>query len=87
MYLACSRHPQVQQVHLHQGPQDNDPDVFLEDNTICQTHEKPGIICVSTEGTAAPMETLFSLSSYSKPKIKNKMMTDNLNSLDQFSSH
>ena len=30
------------------------------------------------KGHAAPMETLFSLLSYSKPKIKNKMMTDNL---------
>ena len=27
---------------------------------------------------AAPVETLFSSLSYSKPKIKNKMMTDNL---------
>ena len=30
------------------------------------------------KGHAAPMETLFSSLSYSKPKIKNKMMTDNL---------
>ena len=30
------------------------------------------------KGHAAPMETLFSLLSYSKPKIKNKMMTENL---------
>ena len=30
------------------------------------------------KGHAAPMETLFSLLSYSKPKIKNKMTTDNL---------
>ena len=30
------------------------------------------------KGHAAAMETLFSLLSYSKPKIKNKMMTDNL---------
>ena len=55
MHPACSRHPQVQQVHLHQGPQDNDPDVFLEDNkTGLQTHEEAGIICVSTEGTCSP---------------------------------
>ena len=55
MHLACSRHPQVQQVHLHQGPQANHPNVFLEDNTtVCQTHEKAGIICVSTEGTCSP---------------------------------
>ena len=33
MSPACSRHPQVQLVQLHQGPQDNDPNVFLEDNT------------------------------------------------------
>ena len=30
------------------------------------------------KGHAAPVETLFSLLSYSKPKIKNKMMRDNL---------
>ena len=55
MHPACSRHSQVQQLHLHQGPQDNDPDVFLEDNTtVCQTHEKASIICVSTEGTCSP---------------------------------
>ena len=30
------------------------------------------------KGHAAPVETLFSSLSYSKPKIKNKMMTDNL---------
>ena len=30
------------------------------------------------KGHVAPMETSFSLLSYSKPKIKNKMMTDNL---------
>ena len=30
------------------------------------------------KGHAAPMETLFSLLSYSKPKIKHKMTTDNL---------
>ena len=55
MHPACSRHSQVQQVHLHQGPQDNDPDVFLEDNTtVLQTHEEAGIICVSTEWTCSP---------------------------------
>ena len=55
MHQACSRHPQVQQVYLHQGPPDNDPNVFLEDNTtVCHTHEKAGIICVLTEGACGP---------------------------------
>ena len=54
MHPACSGHPQVQQLHLHQGPQDNDPNVLLEDNTtVHQTHKKAGIICVSTEGTCS----------------------------------
>ena len=33
------------------------------------------------KGHAAPVETLFSSLSYSKPKIKSKMMTDNLKTL------
>ena len=36
------------------------------------------------KGHVAPMDTLFSSLSYSKPKIKNKMMTDNLKIIGSF---
>ena len=38
----------------------------------------PASFVFQLKGHAAPVETLFSLLSYSKPKIKNKMMTENL---------
>ena len=39
---------------------------------------KQASLVFQLKGHAAPMETLFSSLSYSKPKINNKMMTDNL---------
>ena len=39
---------------------------------------KLALFVFQLKGHTAPVETLFSLLSYSKPKIKNKMMTNNL---------
>ena len=83
MHPACSRHPQVQQLHLHQGPQDNHPNVFLEDNTsVCQPTSKLASFVFQLKGHAAPKETLFS--SLFKTQNQEKMMTDNLKIIGSF---
>ena len=62
MHPACSRHLQVQQLHLHQGPQDNDTNVFLEDNTtfFAKPTRKLASFVFQLKGHAAPPWRLYS---------------------------